>query len=39
MKRSSQELVDVEYPLYRRYQMSQHNDPPEKVYTPVQSSG
>ena len=31
MRRSSPELVELEYPLYRKYQIQQHKDPPYKV--------
>lgn len=31
MVRSSAGLVEVEFPLYRKYQIQQHKDPPSKV--------
>ena len=31
MRRSSPELVDLEFPLYQKYQVHQHKDPPYKV--------
>jgi len=34
MKRSSLALVEVEFPLFRKYQMLQHNEPSYKVTGP-----
>ena len=34
MVRSSPALRELEYPLYRKYQMRQHGDPPSKVCCP-----
>ena len=31
MRRSSPDLVDLEFPLYQKYQVHQHKDPPYKV--------
>ena len=31
MRPATAELVDLEFPLYQKYQVHQHNDPPYKV--------